>query len=49
MKFYIPFGGWSDDGHGKYINILVQALSMEHLLNAQKNIRGDCGFSSGKI
>ena len=42
-KFYIPFGDWSDDGHGKYVNILVQAPSMEHLLNAQKNIRGDYG------
>lgn len=39
VKFYIPFGDWSDDGHGKYVNILVQAPSMEHLLEAQKRIK----------
>lgn len=38
-KFYIPFGDWSDDGHGKYVNILVQAPSMEHLLETQKRIK----------
>lgn len=39
VKFYIPFGDWSDDGHGKYVNILVQAPSMEHLLETQKRIK----------
>lgn len=38
-KFYIPFGDWSDDGHGKYVNILVQAPSMERLLETQKRIK----------
>lgn len=36
MKFYIPFGDWSDDGHGKYENLLVEAPSMEGLLMAQE-------------
>ena len=39
MKFYIPYGDWSDDGHGKYMNILVQAPSMEHLLEVQQRIK----------
>ena len=38
MKMYLPFGDWSDDGHGKYEKILIDAPSMEHLLEAQKNI-----------
>lgn len=25
MKMYIPFGDWSDDGHGKYEKVLVEA------------------------
>lgn len=43
QKFYIPFGDWSDDGHGKYINILVQAPSMEHLLEVQNRIKNIYG------
>lgn len=39
MKFYIPFGDWSDDGHGKYENLLVEAPSMEGLLKAQEKIK----------
>ena len=39
MKMYLPFGDWSDDGHGKYDDILIEAPSMEHLLNAQKAIK----------
>lgn len=39
QKFYIPFGDWSDDGHGKYEKILVQAPSMEHLLEVQNRIK----------
>ena len=35
MKMYLPFGDWSDDGHGKYKNVLIEAPSMEHLLQAQ--------------
>ena len=36
MKMYIPFGDWSDDGHGKYERVLVEAPSMQDLYNAQK-------------
>ena len=36
MKMYIPFGDWSDDGHGKYDKVLVEAESMQDLYNAQK-------------
>ena len=43
QKFYIPFGDWSDDGHGKYVNILVQAPSMEHLLEVQNHIKNIYG------
>ena len=38
MKMYIPFGDWSDDGHGKYDKVLVDAPSMEVLYDAQKSI-----------
>lgn len=38
MKMYIPFGDWSDDGHGKYDKVLVDAPSMDSLYNAQKRI-----------
>lgn len=43
MKMYLPFGDWSDDGHGKYKNVLIEAPSMEHLLNAQKAIQEKYG------
>lgn len=43
MKFYIPFGDWSDDGHGKYENLLVEAPSMEGLLIAQEKIKEKYG------
>ena len=49
MQFFIPFGDWSDDGHGKYVTELVEAPSMEHLLNAQIKIKEKYGnrfFSS---
>ena len=29
MKFYIPFGDYSGDGHKQYCNVLVSAPSME--------------------
>lgn len=35
MKMYIPFGDWSDDGHGKYERVLVEAPSMEWVKDAQ--------------
>lgn len=43
MKMYLPFGDWSDDGHGKYKNVLIEAPSMGHLLNAQKRIKEKYG------
>lgn len=43
MKFFIPFGDWSDDGHGKYVTVLVEAPSMDHLLEAQKKIKAKYG------
>ena len=38
MKMYLPFGDWSDDGHGKYEKVLIEAPSMEHLRKAQIEI-----------
>ena len=38
MKMYLPFGDWSDDGHGRYEKILIDAPSMPHLRNAQIRI-----------
>ena len=49
MQFFIPFGDWSNDGHGRYETVLVEAPSMEHLLNAQNKIKEKYGkyfFSS---
>ena len=49
MKFFIPFGDWSNDGHGRYKTVLVEAPSMEHLLKAQIKIKekyGEYFFSS---
>lgn len=43
MKMYLPFGDWSDDGHGKYEKILIDAPSMEHLLKAQQVIKARFG------
>lgn len=43
MKMYLPFGDWSDDGHGKWDKVLIEAPSMEHLLNAQKKIKAIYG------
>ena len=39
MKMYLPFGDWSNDGHGKWDKMLIAAPSMEYLLNAQKKIK----------
>lgn len=38
MKMYIPFGDWSDDGHGRYEKVLVDAPSLEHVKTAQDKI-----------
>ena len=43
MNMYLPFGDWSDDGHGKWDKLLIDAPSMEHLLNAQKKIKAIYG------
>lgn len=43
MKMYLPFGDWSDDGHSKWDKLLIDAPSMEHLLNAQKKIKAIYG------
>jgi len=39
MKAYLPFGDWSDDGHGLYVNVLVDIHSMNDLLEAEKDIK----------
>ena len=38
MKMYLPFGDWSGDGHRQWNKVLIEAPSMEHLLEAQKQI-----------
>ena len=43
MKFYIPFGDWSQDGHCQYEKVLVEAPSMEVLLEAEKKIKEKYG------
>lgn len=43
MKFYIPFGDWSQDGHRQYEKVLVEAPSMEGLLEAEKKIKEKYG------
>ena len=43
MKMYLPFGDWSDDGHGKYEKVLIEAPSMEHLLRAQMALKEQYG------
>lgn len=43
MLMYLPFGDWSEDGHRQSHNVLIEAPSMEHLLNAEKKIKADYG------
>lgn len=43
MEMYLPFGDWSNDGHGRYEKILISAPSMENLLNAQKALKEEYG------
>lgn len=43
MKMYLPFGDWSGDGHCICEKILIDAPSMEHLLEAQKKIKAQYG------
>ena len=35
MKMYLPFGDWSQDGHRLEHEVLIDAPSMNHLLDAQ--------------
>ena len=39
MKFYIPFGDYSGDGHKQYCNILVSAPSMERVTAGAEIVR----------
>ena len=43
MKMYLPFGDYSGDGHKQFNKILIDAPSMEHLLEAQKQIKAKYG------
>lgn len=43
MKFYIPFGDWSGDGHERYEKVLVEAESMKKLLEAENKIKAIYG------
>lgn len=43
MKAYLPFGDWSNDGHGQYDDILVDINSMDDLLMAQEKIKQQYG------
>lgn len=43
MKFYIPFGDWSHDGHGMCENVLVEAESMDKLYKAVDKIKEKYG------
>ena len=43
MKMYLPFGDWSNDGHGEYKKVLINAPSMQHLLNAELKIKEKYG------
>lgn len=43
MKMYLPFGDWSDDGHGKYEKVLIDAPSMQQIRNAQIGVEEKYG------
>lgn len=43
MKMYLPFGDWSDDGHGRYEKVLIDAPSMEQVFEAQKALKAEYG------
>lgn len=43
MKMYLPFGDWSDDGHGRYEKILIDAPNMQFLRDAQIKIEETYG------
>ena len=41
MKFYIPFGDYSGDGHKQYCNVLVSVPSMERVTAGAEIIRDE--------
>lgn len=43
MKMYLPFGDYSGEGHKQWDKVLIEAPSMEHLLEAQKKIKAKYG------
>ena len=43
VRIYIPFGDWSNDGHGRYEKVMVLAQSEENLRQAVDNIREKFG------
>lgn len=43
MKMYLPFGDWSDDGHGLYTKVLIDAPSMEYVHGAQRRMELEYG------
>lgn len=43
QKIYIPFGDWSNDGHGRYEKVMMLAQSMEDLRQAVDNIHEKYG------
>lgn len=43
MLAYLPFGDWSNDGHGKCENMLVDINSLDELLEAEKDIKAKYG------
>lgn len=43
MRFYLPFGDWSADGHGQSDKVLIEAPSMLQVLDAQRDIMEQYG------
>ena len=43
MLMFLPFGDWSDDGHGEYDLVQIEAPSMKHLYNAEQKIKEKYG------
>lgn len=39
QKIYIPFGDWSDDGHGKYEKVLIEIEDTAALGKSVQNIK----------
>lgn len=43
MKMYLPFRDWSDDGHGYYQKVLIDAPSMDCVRNAKRRMEFEYG------